>query len=120
MKAVISPYFEANRPLRMLHKGQFINHYDVAQRGQQLRLGLQDAGCILETIPPSKLDESNLHELILSIHDAKYIKYLQEAWANWSKIQNSSTEILPNISPNRHMQRFNEENPEAESRLVYW
>ncbi len=113
MKAIVSPHFEADGPLQMLRRGQFINHYDVAQRGQQLRLGLEDAGCIIKTISPSELDESNLHELILSIHDAKYINYLQGAWANWSKTPNSSTEILPNISPNRHMQRFNEENPVA-------
>ena len=55
-----------------------------------------------------ELVESNLRESILSVHDAKYIDYLQSAWANWSKMQNSSTEILPNISPNRDSDRFNE------------
>ncbi|BAZ17406.1 histone deacetylase superfamily protein [Calothrix sp. NIES-4071] len=112
MKAILTPYFEANGPLRMLHRGQFISHYDVAQRGQQVYLGLLEAGCAVEIVSPSKLGESNLHQSILSIHDAKYIKYLQGAWANWSKLQNASSEILPNISPNRHMDRFNE-NPVA-------
>jgi acetoin utilization deacetylase AcuC-like enzyme len=112
MKSIISPYFEANGPKRMLYRGEFISHYDVAQRGQQLHLGLQDAGCIVEIVSPSELDESNLHESILSIHDAKYVEYLQGAWASWSRMQNSSIEIQQNISPNRHMNQFNE-NPVA-------
>ena len=108
MKAIISPYFDAQGPLRMLHKGQFMKHYDVQDRGQQIHLGLIEAECAIEFASIPELGKSNLLELILSVHDVKYIDYLQSAWENWSKIQNSSAEILPNISPNRHIDRFNE------------
>ena len=108
MKAIISPYFEAQGPLQMLYRGHFVSHYDVAQRGQQIHLGLIEAECSIEVASLPECDESNLHELILSVHDAKYIDYLQGAWAKWSKMPSSSAEIFPNISPNRHITRFNQ------------
>ncbi|MCU0543974.1 MAG: histone deacetylase family protein [Oscillatoriaceae cyanobacterium Prado104] len=108
MRAIISPYFAASGPLKMLHQGSFVEHYDVLQRGQEICSGLVDAGCSIETAALLNYQNSSCRELILSIHDAKYVDYLQNAWANWSKMQNSSAEILPNISPNRHITRFNE------------
>ena len=108
MKAIISPYFEDHGPLQMLYRGHFVKHYDVEHRGKQIYLGLIDAECSIEVASMPELGESNLRESILFVHDAKYIDYLQSAWENWSKMPNSSTEILPNISPNRHIDRFNE------------
>jgi len=108
MKAIISPYFEAQGPLQMLYRGHFVSHYDVAQRGQQIHLGLIEAECSIEVASLPECEESNLQELILSVHDAKYIDYLQGAWAKWSKMPSSSAEIFPNISPNRHITRFNQ------------
>ncbi|NJK67543.1 MAG: hypothetical protein HC941_14345 [Microcoleus sp. SU_5_3] len=108
MRAIISPYFEAQGPLQMLYRGYFVSHYDVAKRGQQIHLGLIDAGCSTEVASLPEGGESSLHESILSIHDAQYIDYLQSAWANWSNMPNSSAEIFPNISPNRHINQFNQ------------
>jgi acetoin utilization deacetylase AcuC-like enzyme len=112
MKAIISPYFEAQGPLQMLYRGQFVNHYDVEQRGQQIYLGLIDAQCSIEVASFPELGETHLRESILSVHDAQYVDYLQSAWANWSNMPNSSAEIFPNISPNRHIKQFNQ-NPVA-------
>lgn len=92
----------------MLYRGRFVDHYDVEHRGSQIYLGLIEAECSIEVVSLSKLAESNLHESILSVHDARYIDYLQGAWENWSKMPDSSAEILPNISPNRHIAQFNE------------
>lgn len=108
MRAIVSPYFESPGPLQMLKRGQFFQHYDVAGRGQQIYLGLSDAGCSIEIASIPEFGRSNVRESILSVHNAKYINYLQSAWENWSKLPNSSAEILPNISPNRYIDRFNE------------
>ncbi|NJM59733.1 MAG: histone deacetylase family protein [Oscillatoriales cyanobacterium RU_3_3] len=108
MRAIVSPYFESPGPLQMLKRGQFFQHYDVAGRGQQIYLGLSDAGCSIEIASIPEFGRLNVRESILSVHNAKYIHYLQSAWENWSKLPNSSAEILPNISPNRYIDRFNE------------
>ncbi len=108
MRAVISPYYEATGPSQMLHRGSFVKHYDVLQRGQAIYSGLVEAGCTIETATLLDDENSECRDLILSIHDARYIDYLKNAWVNWSKIQHSSAEILPNISPNRHIAQFNE------------
>jgi acetoin utilization deacetylase AcuC-like enzyme len=108
MRATISPYFEAQGPLQMIHRGQFVKHYDVEHRGQEIYLGLIDAECAIEFASMPEIGESNFRKSILSVHDINYIDYLQSAWENWSKMQNSSAEILPNIFPNRHLDRFNE------------
>jgi acetoin utilization deacetylase AcuC-like enzyme len=108
MKAIVSPYFKEQGLLQMLYRGNFVKHYDVEHRGQQIYLGLIAAECSVEVVSIPELGESSLCESILSIHDAKYIDYLQSAWTEWSKMQGSSTEIFPNISPNRHSLQFNE------------
>jgi acetoin utilization deacetylase AcuC-like enzyme len=108
MRAIVSPYFESPGPLQMLVRGQFVQHYDVSGRGQQIYLGLSDAGCSMKVASIPEIDRSNLHESILHVHDLKYLDYLQTAWENWSQMPDSSVAIFPNISPNRHIDRFNE------------
>ncbi|MBN3939979.1 MAG: histone deacetylase family protein [Nostoc sp.] len=112
MKAIVSPYFEAQGPSQFLQRGRFVEHPDVALRGRQILLGLLEAGCEIEFAPPPELCISILRESILAVHDTKYIDYLKVAWSHWSQIQNASTEIFPNISPNRYLVNFNE-NPVA-------
>jgi acetoin utilization deacetylase AcuC-like enzyme len=106
MRAFVSPHYEATGPSQMLHRGHLIKHYDVLQRGQEIYLGLVEAGCTIETATLLDDKNANYRDLILSIHDVRYVDYLRSAWMNWAKMQGSSTEILPNISPNRHIAQF--------------
>jgi acetoin utilization deacetylase AcuC-like enzyme len=108
VKAILSPYFEAQGPARFLRRGCFVEHPDVPLRGNQIRVGLEMAGCeiVLASLQP------DLHNLIIAVHDTAYVKYLESAWPNWSKIPDASTEIFPNIFPNRNIAKLNE-NPVA-------
>ncbi len=108
MKAILSPYFDAPGPAKFLLRGRFVEHPDVAQRGNQIRVGLEMAGC--EIVFASSQPE--LRKLIIAVHDTAYVEYLESAWSNWSKMPDASTEIFPNIFPNRHISKFNE-NPVA-------
>jgi len=107
MKAFVSPYFVAPSPEQFLRRGRFVEHPDVAQRGWEILLGLEDANCAIAFTSQLPLGES-----ILAVHDAVYIDYLENAWSNWSKMPDANTEIFPNISPNRHMANLNQ-NPIA-------
>lgn len=108
MKVVVSPYYEATGPSQMLYRGRFIKHYDLLQRGQEIYSGLDEAGCIIEMATLPGDEDSDCLDLILSIHDDRYIYYLKNAWVNWSSLEDSSAEIFTNISPNRHIAQFNE------------
>ncbi|MEH2420292.1 MAG: histone deacetylase family protein [Nostoc sp.] len=108
MKVIVSPYFDVPGPAKFLWRGHFIDHPDVAQRGNQIRLGLEKAECEIVFGSQPELHESMLRKSILAIQDLAYVNYLESAWKHWSRMQNASTEIFPNISPNRHMAQFNE------------
>jgi hypothetical protein len=73
MRAIISPYFESQGLVQMLHRGNFVKHYDVEKRGQQIYLGLIDAGCSIQVASSPELAGSKPHEAIVSVHDARYI-----------------------------------------------
>ncbi|MBH8565821.1 histone deacetylase family protein [Nostoc sp. CENA67] len=103
MKAILSPYFDVEGPTKFLRRGRFVEHPDVAQRGNQIRLGLEEVGCEI-LFASSQLE---LRESILAVHDRGYVDYLEGAWSNWSKMPDASDEIFPNIFPNRHVAQFN-------------
>ena len=109
MKAIVSPYFQEPGSLQMLYRGNFVKHYDVEQRGQQIHLGLMAADCSIAVAAMPEMGTSALRDSILSVHDAKYLDYLQTAWETWSQMPGASAEILPNISPNRHSLQFSDE-----------
>jgi acetoin utilization deacetylase AcuC-like enzyme len=106
MQVIVSPYFEAIGPGKLLYRGNFVAHHDVSQRGREILLGLVDAGCEIDFALLPELNLLDLHEAILSVHDAQYVDYLKDAWFNWSQMENASMEIYPNISPNRHSIEF--------------
>lgn len=107
MQAIVSPFFSSQGPAQMLRRGYFIQHPDLATRGEQIFLALEDAGCELILSSSQTALES-----IFSVHDRKYINYLQTAWLHWSEMEAASPEIFANISPNRNMSNFNN-NPVA-------
>ncbi|BAY22153.1 histone deacetylase superfamily protein [Calothrix sp. NIES-2100] len=109
MRTVLSPYFDAPGPARFLRRGNFVEHPDVAQRGSKILAGLEQAGCEIISVLPCELD---LHPYILAVHDKAYVKYLENAWSNWSQMPDASTEIVPNIFPHRQIAQFND-NPVA-------
>lgn len=67
---------------------------------------MEEAGCAI-ALAPDPEQQPGLFASIVAIHDPVYVNYLQFAWSNWSQIADVSSEIFPNISPNRHLSRFN-------------
>ena len=98
MRAFHTRGHHAHAPQTWLFKGGFTDPQEVPARGDVLLAAAQAAGHAL-----SEVDGEDLAP-VRAVHDEGYLDYLRNAWQRWSKLPQSSREVVPNVHPGRRMQ----------------
>lgn len=98
MKALISPFHDADWPGNALVRGILKPHHDARGRGREVEAALNDMGLDCHYAGPLAQGVPELTQ----IHTPDYLAYLETAWKEWRKAPDASFEVRPNIWPNRH------------------
>jgi acetoin utilization deacetylase AcuC-like enzyme len=95
MKLFFSPAQLAHRPQQYFRFGRIGRPLENPERMETLAAALASLG--LERAEP----EDHGLDPILKVHDAAYVRFLQEIWDLWRQIPDAGPEVLPNIHPYR-------------------
>ena len=95
MKAVFSPLQAKHDPSFFLTSGVQAKNPEAPQRADTLLTAALSAGC--EHIEPTN---SGL-ALISAVHTPEYLRFLKNIHRRWQALDNASSEVVPNIHPNR-------------------
>ena len=97
MKIFFSPKTQNHSPKTFISRGHVIESPERAERADILRTAAENAGHTITEI------FSEHHHSALDIHDEAYISFLKNGWQQWSILDGSSDEIIPNVHPGRNM-----------------
>lgn len=93
MKCFYAAATEAHDPKFRLTAGVVVRNAEQAERGHLLRKGLDRLG--LDTAEPDPVPR----DLLLQVHSARFLEFLETAWEEWQKIPGAGPEVVPNTHP---------------------
>jgi len=100
MKAVFDERQLAHAPSRFLSRGDFVGYPEAPERARLLLDGARSAG--LAVVAPGALDAGALR----SIHTARYLRFLETAYAEWSKLPGAGPEVMASVRPVERPARY--------------
>jgi acetoin utilization deacetylase AcuC-like enzyme len=95
MKVVYSVSQAKHDPSFFLSSGLQANNPEVPRRAETLLASAVSAGC--EHVEP--IDTG--HAPISAVHTPEYLRFLKTIYRRWQHLDNASSEVVPNIHPNR-------------------
>jgi acetoin utilization deacetylase AcuC-like enzyme len=97
MQIIYSDGHQSHAPDTFISAGRVTSSPECPERAARLLAAVQEAGYSIA--PPTD------HGLapIAAVHPAEYLDFLQNGVTDWSKLNNASAEIIPNVHPGRHM-----------------
>lgn len=122
MITVINPHHALHAGRREMFRGRLVDSYEVPDRlGQVLdELQRRPLGAVREP----DLDDPALEATLLRVHEARYLKFLQNAWHDWVALDPANAELdaLPSVWPlaQRHASRHDRETTNAAARLGHY
>ena len=93
MKVIFSDRQREHNPESYLSSGAAVPNPELPERADRLLAAAMSAG--LEAESPADYGD----DLIASIHTPRYLTFLQNIYARWSRIEGASREVLPNVHP---------------------
>jgi acetoin utilization deacetylase AcuC-like enzyme len=93
MKVVCHPEQKLHYPPSFLVNGRFQPNPEVPERFERLLDGAVAAGCAPET--PDNHGMAPIH----AIHSAAYLKFLENAYERWKRIDGAADAVTPNVHP---------------------
>jgi len=97
MKTVTSQHHLRHQPIGELHQGELVEPFERPSRHDHVVAALQNAG-LTETVEPSPVEAA----LLSAVHDAGYLDFLEQAWADWAAT-GARGEMIPTCFPVRRM-----------------
>lgn len=95
MKVIFSELQKAHYPQNFLSSGAQQDNPEVPERADRLLQAALAAG--LELLEP---EDAGL-EPITAVHTPEYVQFLQNIYRRWGYIDGASSEVVPNIHPDR-------------------
>lgn len=99
MQIVFSDAQMAHAPQRFLVRGEWKPCPEKPERATLLLNGLQQHKAGHEIIAPNWLKPEVTHAAIASVHDARYLQFLQTAYRRWAALPGSADLVTPNVHP---------------------
>ncbi|MFO1089807.1 MAG: histone deacetylase family protein [Hyphomicrobiales bacterium] len=93
MKAVFDERQYDHAPSRFLSRGAIVPYPEAPERATLLLAGARAAG--LAVVAPDAFDPASLK----SVHTARYLRYLETAHAEWSRLPNAGPEVTASVRP---------------------
>ena len=95
MLSLFDPIQYKHEPQFSLFSGSPKPNSEVRERAKILNEALLKQGHEIEVPSPHGMDPIN------SVHHLDYLDFLKNIYSRWKKIPDASTEVIPNIHPNR-------------------
>lgn len=95
MRAILDERQWAHDPKHFMANGARLPNPEQPRRIEVLKAGAENAGCRFEAP-----DDHGLGP-IAALHSAEYLVFLQTIYTRWSRIEDASDEVIPNIHPDR-------------------
>jgi acetoin utilization deacetylase AcuC-like enzyme len=99
MLAICDDRQALHRPLTRLAGGRLVPNPEQPERIDLLKQGLQALG--IQPIAPA----DHGHDIIAAIHDADYLDFLENGFAEWKKSPANGPEMRASVYPTIHMNR---------------
>jgi acetoin utilization deacetylase AcuC-like enzyme len=100
MKAVFDERQLAHAPSRFLSRGNIVDYPEAPERARLLLEGARSAG--LTVVAPRELDAGAL----AAVHTARYLRFLETAHAEWSKLPGAGPEVMASVRPVERPARY--------------
>jgi acetoin utilization deacetylase AcuC-like enzyme len=100
MKAVFDERQLAHAPSRFLSRGNIVDYPEAPERARLLLAGARSAG--LTVVEPGVLDAAALS----AVHTARYLRFLESAHADWSKLPGAGAEVMASVRPVERPARY--------------
>ena len=95
MNVIFAEVQKKHDPKSFFASGSSLPNPEVPERAERLLAAAVDSG--LEHEQP---DDHGI-DAIAAVHSDRYIHYLQNIYARWSRIEDGSPEVVPGIHPDR-------------------
>src|SRR5262245_36445005 len=109
MRIVYSENHRMHFPKGEIYGGELVTPFERPSRMEYIVRRLKEAG-MTDIAPPRELDRRAL----ATIHDARYLEFLQNAWREWTANGNRG-ELIPTSFPVRGMRQRVPENVEGKA-----
>src|SRR4051812_28677783 len=114
MQTFAHPSQLRHTPQFFLQRGQVRANFEVPERAGALLSGLHRLGLMPEE------PEAATREALLSVHDARYVDFLESAARGWNGLQERGPEAVPNMHPSPEMLAQGATCPDAIIGRVGW
>ncbi len=95
MKAIFDDRQWKHDPKHFMANGTRLANPEQPRRIEVLQKGATDAGCVFQTPSDHGLGP------IAALHSAEYLVFLKTIHQRWSRIEDASDEVIPNVHPDR-------------------
>ncbi len=95
MRCFYAAATEGHDPVFRLTHGAILRNAERAERAHRLREGLDRLGLGTEEPPEAP------REALLAVHSARFLDFLETAWALWRALPGAGCEVVPNLNPQR-------------------
>ena len=99
MQVFYSDGHRRHAPTSFISRGEVVQCPETPKRADILLAAVTEAGHDVVAPKPFGLQP------IGRVHDSEYLDFLDQAWTHWSQLPTHGGEMIPNVHPNRHMQR---------------
>lgn len=109
MRSFYTDRHRAHSPSVWLFQGAISNAAEVPQRADVLLQAAIDASHELIEVNDNEAEGNGgdaLLRAIRAVHDGEYLRFLQQAWPQWSQQPGTAAEMIPNVNLGRHIQQI--------------